>query len=970
VGQFEWSVCAFGLIGSPGIWNRLMLKLFGPDTRFSAYTRAFVDDLSVRSGPEDTLDQHLVKVASVLKELAANGLFANLSKCVIAATSVKHLGQIVGRHGISIDGARVEAVLEWPRPQTHAELRTFLGTTTYLSRHIPGYSELAAPLSRIKNGRPGKGGSQPSFGSLWTGAHDAAFAALKVAVTSAPVLQSPDFSQRFFLQADSSKTSFGCALLQQRGDILLPVAFASRPLSKAEVKWPIFDLEFGAMCFGAKQFRPYLLHAHLQWVALSDHAPLVHWQTPGSSLTLRQIRQLDFLSQFDFRWEYLPGKKMVFADMLSRPPGCAIQYDAVQPNFIDNDCAICNNACGHDAGKRIAASLMTTAATATSVVGIDDIDVERIVQHYHADPYTAKIVKSLGPLSSKQSHFHDRYQQLPSGLILVRTLIDGGDPRVLLPAVSAVTMPILTLYHDGPSSGHTGITSTYKRVRKRFFCVGLLRLVERHVARCDVCRQNQVRSHAPYGLARPLEIPEVPGASLSTDFAFSLPPSKCPVTGAIFRGIQVYVCRLTKRVRLLPCNESITSKQAAALYAQGVLPIFGMMTSLVSDRDPRFTSVFWRQLSDLLGVKLKMSTARHPQSDGQSEQTIRWVKQILRALCDKQEQWLAMLPFVELVINTTPTLSRNGSTPMQIFQGFDPILPQDLLASATLSAVGVAAKDRFRFQQRAMLAARDAIQTAQDSAAYLFNQGRIDIPFKVGDWVRVKKTHLVPATERDPETKLSLRRPWPGPFQIVSQHGPNAFELDLPRGAYPNTSRTINVSALEPEVATRPSDLAAGGQSPVPDTTGRDTWLVDKIIGHRIRRRRHEYAIRWAGTGPGHDEWKPIDSFQDGAATTQALLDFEESRLGDNRHVDAAAGSVSYAIRPSGTQRRHEDGWQLWFAHNNDSLLTLGRQLHLDPKLLQDFNLALYSGLTLKSKLSRGTAIRIRSPARPDVDPT
>ena len=733
------------------------------------------------------------------------------------------------------------------------------------------------------------------------------------------------------------------------------------------------------MVFGTKQFRPYLLHSHCQWVALTDHAPLAHWGTPGTSLTLRQIRHLDHLSQLNFKWQHLPGKKMVFADLLSRPPGCEIEYALVQPTLIKNNCDICANACGHDAGARIAAALntlattttpittaTTTATTTTSFVnGIDGIGVADIALHYNRDPYTAKILAALAAPASKQTHFRGRYQQLENGLILVRNLVDGGEPRILLPAVAAVTEPIFGLFHDSPSCGHTVAGSTYKRARRRFFAQGLFHLVERYVARCDICRQNRVRQHARVGMAQPLEIPLTPGSSLSTDFAFSLPPSVCAATGVTYRGFQVYVCRLSKRVMILPCNESITAEQAAALYTQRVLPVFGMMTSLVSDRDPRFTSTMWKELASLLKVKLKMSTARNPQTDGQSEQTIRWVKEILRALCESQSSWVNMLPFVELVINTTPTGSRSSTTPMQIFQGHDPILPQDLFSTVALEAVGAGARNRAEFQQQAMLAARGAIQTAQDHAAAGYNKGRSDITFKVGDWARVKKNFLVPATERGPETRLTLRRPWPGPFKIARQIGANAFELGLPRGAYPRTHRVINVAALAPETATRSTDLAAGGQVPTPGSTGTGTWAVDRIVGHRIRHRRHEYAARWPGTSAGHDQWQQTSSFQDGAATTQALLDFEQRRLGDNRHVDAAAPAVSYPTGPTGTEVAHSGGWRLYFAHNNDTLFKIGRKLALDPKLLQDFNLSLYDGLAIKARLSTGTAIRIRSPATP-----
>jgi hypothetical protein len=237
-GQFEWNVCAFGLVGSPGIWNRLMLRLFGPFTRFATFARAFVDDLSVRSNGSFT--DHLTKVDAVLQELASNGLFANLSKCVLAATALRHLGQIVGREGVQVDASRISAMVDMPQPQTHAELRRFLGLATYLSRHIPRFSDICKPLNAIRNKRSDPRGRHTKLSDLWSEVHQNAFTTLRTAITHAPVLRAPDFARPFYLQADSSKTSFGCALLQQDGDLLLPIAFSSRPLSDAEVRWPIF----------------------------------------------------------------------------------------------------------------------------------------------------------------------------------------------------------------------------------------------------------------------------------------------------------------------------------------------------------------------------------------------------------------------------------------------------------------------------------------------------------------------------------------------------------------------------------------------------------------------------------------------------------------------------------------------------------------------------------------------------------
>jgi hypothetical protein len=379
----------------------------------------------------------------------------------------------------------------------------------------------------------------------------------------------------------------------------------------------------------------------------------------------------------------------------------------------------------------------------------------------------------------------------------------------------------------------------------------------------------------------------------------------------------------------------------------------------------------------VLRVQLKMSTPRHPQTDGQSEEAIRWVKQILRAFCnDRQDDWVAMLPMVELCINTTPTKGRNGHTPMQVFQGFNPLVPADFLVPPNLQAASGAAQDRLAFHQRALTAARDAIQAAQDVSAAAFNVGRVDAPFKPGDWVRVKASHLIPPGERDDEVKHTLRRKWPGPFQIVRPVGHNAFELDLPLASYPNAHRVFNSAALKPDPLRRSDEVAAGASYAELDDQGTEVKVVDRIVLHRVRYRQHEFLVHWRGESAAHRTWQRVPDFHDGTSTTQTLLDFELARVGDNRHVDASAPPVVYVRGSPGTVTTHEDGWRLFFAEDNDTLKSIAQRFNTTAADLLDFNISTIDRLSAKAKLRSGTAVRIGCPVRggavqggPDMPP-
>ena len=135
------------------------------------------------------------------------------------------------------------------------------------------------------------------------------------------------------------------------------------------------------------------------------------------------------------------------------------------------------------------------------------------------------------------------------------------------------------------------------------------------------------------------------------------------------------------------------------------------------------------------------------------------------------------------------------------------------------------------------------------------------------------------------------------------------------------------------------------------------------MVQHRVRRNQHEYLVRWKGGARAHDTWEQIASFHDAGTTTQALLDFELARVGDNRHVDASVVLAPLPTGQPGTSVKLAGGWTVYHCHDNDSATSIARTLGHPVGDLIDFNIAWIPGLTKKSKLQRGTAVRLISPA-------
>jgi hypothetical protein len=137
-----------------------------------------------------------------------------------------------------------------------------------------------------------------------------------------------------------------------------------------------------------------------------------------------------------------------------------------------------------------------------------------------------------------------------------------------------------------------------------------------------------------------------PPSTLSLDFITGLPKI------GTHDSILVVVCRLTKYCMLFPCSSTLTAVQLAKIFSDRIVPHFGWPRSLVSDRDKLFTSAFWSSLHTLWGCDLAMSTAYHPQTDGQTERTNRVLEETLRHfVCMRQKDWSSFLPMAQFAMN-------------------------------------------------------------------------------------------------------------------------------------------------------------------------------------------------------------------------------------------------------------------------------------------------------------------------------
>jgi hypothetical protein len=315
----------------------------------------------------------------------------------------------------------------------------------------------------------------------------------------------------------------------------------------------------------------------------------------------------------------------------------------------------------------------------------------------------------------------------------------------------------------------------------------------------------------------------------------------------------VVVDRLTKFIILTPCSKTVTAPQLAKLFVKNVYKRFGMPTSIVSDRDPRFTSHFWKAFMTLLGTDLNMSTAYHPQTDGQTERANRTFEDMLRGFVGpRQTDWCEYLDLVEFAYNNSKQASTLHS-PFFLNHGQHPLTP---IAAVVASRSPAPAVTKFVDDMQAVLkSVKSNIASAQQRQKFYADKKRRDHSFRVGDMVllAVRQNQLPPGLS----SKLSAK--FSGPFEIVAAVGNFAFKLDLPETV--NIHPVFHVSQLKPFVA---GDTPITAVQPPPVYVDRrgGVYEVETILAKRKYRNSFQYLVQWTGYGEEENTWEPAANVQ------------------------------------------------------------------------------------------------------------
>jgi hypothetical protein len=614
----------------------------------------------------------------------------------------------------------------------------------------------------------------------WGPEQDDSFQRLKHLLSTAPVLRIAQPQKPFVIHVDASDNAIGCVMQQEFDGKLHPISYESYTLKPAETRYPIRERELLAIVHALRVWRVYLHGSSI--TVKTDHESLKYLMTM-KTLTPRLARWIDAIAEFDIDIQYLPGKLNKVADALSRRQ--IYEITVLNP----------------DTHRRIKTALTS-------------------------DDYAMGIKENLGEADQPP---HEKKFRLIEDLLYF-------EDKLYIP--NSLRSEWIQNQHDAPLAGHPGYLKTFDLVNRNFYWPKMYKDIKNYVDGCEVCQRTKHETQHPQGLLQPLEIPPHPWHTISLDFITHL-----PLTRNHNDAILVVVDKLTKMAHFIATTSTVNAPTTARLILENIVTGHGLPIAMVSDRDPRFNSSFWRELWKLLGCTLKMSTAYHPQTDGQTERLNQTLEAMLRAYVNyKTDNWDDWLCFAEFSYNNSTNASTKYS-PFFLNFGRHPQTPTTLLTGITTND---ASSDMVEDMRILLEVAKNNLEYALSEQAKYANMRRRHKEFAVSQHVLLSTKNLRLKDNR----ARKLTDKYIGPYKIVDRVGSHAYKLDLPDSL--RIHPVFHVSLLKEYRGN------VSSQRPPPVIVSDiEEFEVQRILEKRQVGRKAEYLVQWKGYPLHEATWEP-----------------------------------------------------------------------------------------------------------------
>lgn len=895
-GHFEYCVMPFGLSNAPASFQSYINKALAP--KLDIFCIVYLDDILIYT--EERGKVHEDAVRWVLEQLRKHGLYCNLQKCRFSTEEVEFLGYVISPKGVYMKKDRIHAVQNWPRPRCIRDVQVFIGFANFYRRFIRGFSRIAGPLTAmLKTGTkvPNHRLKQPKgvISDFLTEEALEAFRSLKKAFIEAPVLRHYDADRAVRVETDASGYAIGGILAQQDDEGQWhPVAYFSRKMLPAERNYETHDAELLAIVEAFKTWRHYLEGSSHEVLVLTDHNNLTKFMET-KRLSGRQIRWAQELSRYNFRIDYRQGKKNP-ADGLSRPPTADDDDDELrienrktlhllQTSLADKNVSVLvarSRAMSEDVLDDTSSRERLHYGDMWKIIVCGTVSVPRVKAFWSSvrnslaqreSPYTQPASRGVLERLSELQQEDEVAITVRKRLATLKDIEVSGTPegasssepwsdsdhclfyedKAYIPA--SLRGEILEMNHDDPLAGHFGKDKSIELISRKYYWPSMKKDIASYVEGCDVCMSSKAARHKPYGNLQSLPIPTHKWKDLTMDFVTGLPKSK-DWREVEYDSILVIIDRLTKMVHYEPVVKTLTAEQLAEVLMESVFKYHGLPDSIVTDRGSLFTSHFWSSLCYYMKVKRRLSTAFHPQTDGQTERQNSTMEAYLRSYCRfEQDDWVQWLATAEFAYNNTQH-SSTKMTPFEANIGYHPRMSyEDNRDPRSKSKAAEAQAEDLR---DLLVELRNNLLKAQENQAKYHNKTVKERCYAPGEKVWLNSRHI--KTKRNKK----LEHKFLGPFEVLRPIGTQAYELKLPKSW--KIHPVFHVSLLERDTTRREVVDEQMAKQLEFESDDMEEYEVESIrdsavytdIAEDGRPAGLYYLIHWKGYPDAEDTWEPL----------------------------------------------------------------------------------------------------------------
>lgn len=447
-GHYEFLVLPFGLSNAAQTQSQLMNLVLGFD--MEPYVFVYIDDIIIATS---TFEEHVFYLKKVSERLAKANLSINVNKSKFCVPEINYLGYILNKDGLSPNPGKISAIINYPSPTSVKQVRQLMGMVSWYRRFIKNLAEITTPITELL---------KKSNKFIWTQEAEMALNKLKTALTTAPVLRTPDFSKEFIIQVDACDSGMGAVICQDLGMGEQVVEYMSQKFTSAQTKYSTTEKECLALILAIEKFRPYVEGVNFK--AITDHASLL-WLKNLKDPTGRLARWALRLQVYDFELVHRKGSFNQVPDALSRNIG-SVSIDQSGGEWY---CNLKNN-----------------------------------------------ILKNPNDFPGFKCDEEGVYKY-------VSTSKNGFVWKQVVP--ENLRMEIIKKSHNPPTAAHGGMNKTLKRIKLRYFWPSMNKDTNNFVRACEICQTTKYPNITLRHEMGSMKNPSKPWEMMSVDLMGPLPRS-------------------------------------------------------------------------------------------------------------------------------------------------------------------------------------------------------------------------------------------------------------------------------------------------------------------------------------------------------------------------------------------------------------------------------------------------------------